>query len=303
MLLQPSTQHVTPGENNAFDNLRPLETIMPLLDTMLDVEMPFDKVAEIALICLDKIGNTRRSRYAVEVDVEDGFAELPANCDQVDAVVVAGGYNANGSQNMSVMGNTWIKGAVYNSTDAPWLQAPVGDHNGAVTITPDQLAGTATRLPSHAAIDLKQLGERYVDYTFRDGGLYVGRQRSASELVRRATQMVCLLDGVNEPNQENTPDTLRVFYRGQVSDERGYPLITPEEALACAYFILSVCTQKRFFAKEASGDQVQLAKQLSDQHISQARVAPLASSNGLDALLDESKRSHRHFFTDDLYVN
>lgn len=301
MLTSPNTTHVTPGENNAFDNLRPLETIMPLLDTMLDVEMPFDKVAEIAIICLDKIGNTRRCRYAVEAAVEDGFAELPANCDQVDAVMVATGAALAGAQNMSVMGNTWIRGALYNNTDAPWLQAPEGTTNGAVTVAPDQVAGRSIRLPQNAAIDLKQLGAHYVDYTFRDGGLYVGRQHSTIELVQRATQSACAPDDVSTPNV-NDPERLRVIYRGQVSDERGYPLITPEEALACAYFILSVRTQKRFFQKEATGDQVQLARQLSDQHINQARVAPLASANGLDAMLDEGKRLHRHFFSDDLYV-
>ena len=290
----PRNEHVTPGENNAFDNLRPLESIMPLLDTMLDVELPFDRVSEIAMICLGKIGNLRRSRYAVEIPVEDGFAELPANCDQIDAVLVA--------TSRLPTGGDWFSRLVYNPGDAPWLQAPTGGFTGAVTSAPDQLAGTPVRLPAQTAIDLRQLGARYLDYTFRDGGLYVGRQASANERVGRATQDVfgadCAPDFVPE-----TPQTLRVFYRGQVSDARGYPLITPEEALACAYFILSVRTQKRFFAKEATGDQVQLAKQLSDQHVNQARVAPLASANGLDAMLDQGKRLHRHFVTDDLYVN
>lgn len=296
----PRNQHVTPGENNAFDNLRPLESIMPLLDTLLDVEMPFDRVAEVALICLDKIGNARRCRYAVEVAVEEGFAELPANCEQVEAVLVATGAGLTGSGNMSVMGTSSIGGTVYNDGDAPWLQAPTGSTTGAVTKVPDQVAGSALRLPLTAAIDLSQLGERYVNYTYRDGGLYVGRQASASELVRRATTMGCDI-GTTSP-EDNLPQYLRVFYRGQVSDERGYPLITPEEALACAYFILSVRTQRRFFAKEATGDQVQLAKQLSDQHINQARVAPLASANGLNQLLEEGKRSHRHLFNDNLHV-
>ena len=64
MLPQPATSHVQPGANNATDNLRPLETIMPLLDELLDVEVPFAKVVNQAYICLQKIGNTRRARYA-----------------------------------------------------------------------------------------------------------------------------------------------------------------------------------------------------------------------------------------------
>ena len=297
----PRNQHVTPGENNAFDNLRPLESIMPLLDTLLDVEMPFDRVAEVALICLDKIGNARRCRYAVEVAVEDGFAELPANCEQVDAVLVATALSTYQQENASLLGLSDIRGVVYNAGDAPWLQAPLGTNTGVVTRVPDQASGAPRRLPLSTAIDLSELGERYLNYTYRDGGLYVGRQASASELVRQATNMDCA-SGAILP-EEYLPQFLRVFYRGQVSDERGYPLITPEEALACAYFILSVRTQKRFFAKEATGDQVQLARQLSDQHVSQARVAPLASANGLDRLLDEGKRLHRHFFNDDLYAH
>lgn len=292
----PHNSHVTPGENNAFDNLRPLESIMPLLDTMLDVELPFDRVSEIALICLGKIGNLRRCRYAVEIPVEDGFAELPANCDQIDAVLIA--------TSRLPAGGDWFSRLAYNPGDAPWLQAPTGSFTGAVTNTPDQLAGTPVRLPAQAAIDLRQLGARYLDYTYRDGGLYVGRQASAAEWVARATRGTFGADAdCATERPDEAPKALRVFYRGQVSDARGYPLITPEEALACAYFILSVRTQKRFFAKEATGDQVQLAKQLSDQHVNQARVAPLASANGLDAMLDQGKRLHRHFITDDLYVN
>ena len=281
MLTQSNNQHVTPGENNAFDNLRPLESIMPLLDTLLDVELPFDRVSEIALICLGKIGNTRRCRYAVELAVEDGFAELPANCDQIDAVLVAGGAG--------------LPGAGFSDGFDGILVA---------SLTPDQIGGGPVRLPARAVIDLKQMGARYLDYTYRDGGLYVGRQASVGERVARATRGVFGPDADCAAERwDEAPGSLRVFYRGQVSDARGYPLITPEEALACAYFILSVRTQKRFFAREATGDQVQLAKQLSDQHVNQARVAPLASANGLDALLDQGKRHHRHFVTDDLYVN
>ena len=147
-------------------------------------------------------------------------------------------------------------------------------------------------------IDAKQLGARYADYTFRDGGLYVGWQASSSELVRQATRLGCEPgEGEIEPD---APQYLRVLYHGRVGDERGYPLITPEEALACAYFTNYADTYRRYRMREASAQDVQLATQLKDQHINQARVAPLASGNGLDKALDESKRYHRHFFTDDL---
>jgi len=292
METQRGANHVTPGENNAFDHLRPLETILPLLRQMTSVSLPFDDVAEQAIICLDKIGNTRRARYAVETPVEDGYAELPANCDQVDAVLVSASYSTIST------GLSQIHGVVHQA-DTSFLQAPVGSFTGPVAVAPDQISGLRHyRFGDTTAIDLRQYGSRYVDYTFRDGGLYVGRQASASELVRQAARMGCEVGEI----EADGPQLLRVFYRGIVADERGYPLITPQEALACAYFILMVETQKKFFQKEATGDQVQLAKQISGQHIAQARVAGLASSNGLDKLLDEGKRHHRHFVNDDLYV-
>lgn len=294
MLPQPDHSRVQPGENNTEDNLRPLETIMPLLDELLGLEVSFERVSNQAMICLDKIGNKYRARYAVVVETDGGFAELPPNCDKIESVLAVG-------TSFLSTGNTTTNGALTPST-APIEPTVYVESNSwpelnlVPNTTPDQM-GMPVRLGgSISAIDAKQYGGVLVDYTFRDGGVYVGYQQSTSELVRQAVSTIAATGSFDAPV---FPQQLLVFYHGRVGDERGYPLITPEEALACAYYVNFVSVQKRYFMREATVQDFQLAQQLKDQHISQARLAPIGSSNALDKVLDESKRYHRHFFTDD----
>jgi len=288
MLPAPDKSHVQPGENNTEDNLRPLDTIMPLLDELLGLEVAFEKVANQAMICLGKIGNKYRARYTVWVQVIEGFAQLPPNCSQIAAVL-----KADTSYNRPAPGTTASLGGAY-----PYLETDtMPELDLWANTTPDQL-NRPIRWQANQAIDPHQNGQHYVDYTFRDGGLYVGWQDSPDELLRNAASL-----GLNSSEVEpDMPEYLRVLYHGRVSDERGYPLITPEEALACAYFCNYVQVFKRYQMREATPQDVQFAEQLKDRHISQARVAPLASGNELDKVLDESKRYHRHFFGDDLRV-
>ena len=282
MLTAPNNARVQPGENNAFDHLRPLETIMPLLDNLLDLNPPFDKVAEQAMICLQKVGNTRRARHVVDVTLDDGCAELPPNCEQIDAVFVS---------TEQPVGNGPL-GA--QSTETSWpgpLSGPGRD------LAPDQ-ANRMRRYGLREQIDASAYGMQFTNYTFRDGALYVGHQASASELVRQAMR----LGEVPGETQPDGAQTLRVVYRGIVADERGYPLITAEEALACAYFTNSIVVYKKWQNKQATESDYNAAQRLFERHLGQASTAPLASSNGLDEMLDQAKSSNRHFHNDDLYV-
>ncbi|WP_216726091.1 hypothetical protein [Hymenobacter siberiensis] len=282
MLTAPNNARVQPGENNAFDQLRPLETIMPLLDNLLDLNPPFDKVAEQAMICLQKVGNTRRARHVVDVTLEDGCAELPPNCEQVDAVFVS---------TAEPVGNGPL-GAQHAQTSWPGVLGGPGRD-----LAPDQVGGVVRYGLQHP-LDVSTYGTHFTDYTFRDGALYVGYQASPSELVRLAMRLG------DEPGETeaDAPQTLRVVYRGIVSDARGYPLITAEEALACAYFTNSIVVYKKWQNKQASESDYNAAQRLFERHLGQASTAPLASSNGLDEMLDQAKSANRHFHNDDLYV-
>ena len=131
MLPQPDNSRVQPGENNPEDNLRPMETIMPLLDNLLGVQLPFQKVAEQAMICLDKIGNRNRARYVVQVEVHDGFAELPPNCEKIEAVLISPAQSLPGNQQAPYLeSQTWPELDLWANTTPDQLGQPgaLGQH-------------------------------------------------------------------------------------------------------------------------------------------------------------------------------
>lgn len=244
------------GQSNSVDELLPLDAVMPLVRRLFDLRPDFTDVVEISGICLKKIRNKYRAQFACVVDVVDGVAELPANCEQIDAVVgVDARFNSQG----------WVGGGAGRAWDERiWC--------------PDQITGipvyryTGTGGASH-------VGEQLRNYRFQDGALWLDQTTYRWK---------------DAPSH----DQVQVLYSGPIVDERGYPKVTEREALACAYYFNYIDIQRKVFQGLAQPQQLEMAVQLKDQHVNQARVGEGLNDQALERVKKENARSHRYQFGD-----
>ena len=85
-------------------------------------------------------------------------------------------------------------------------------------------------------------------------------------------------------------------YRARYVDDAGWPLITPKQALACAYYCRYVVASERYFARQLGGDAYDRAKSAWEESIGPAKNEGLGDKQGVARLLDAKTSYHRHSY-------
>jgi hypothetical protein len=77
-----------------------------------------------------------------------------------------------------------------------------------------------------------------------------------------------------------------VIYSGQLLDERGYPKVTNQEAIAIAYWYMLVDYKKKTILSLNNGQMIPMFKEQYEKAVSKARNIVSLNQNLADALLD-----------------
>src|SRR5690606_22047282 len=84
-----------------------------------------------------------------------------------------------------------------------------------------------------------------------------------------------------------------VLYYGVKLDQDGYPMVLEKSAEALAAYMNHIEIRKRFFMRQATVDQEQIARNDRDSAIAQARTPSSISQNEIDMLLNSMTSSNR----------
>lgn len=90
--------------------------------------------------------------------------------------------------------------------------------------------------------------------------------------------------------------TVRVLYRGSISDADGRPLIRYKDAKAIAYFYHMIKTKIRYNMNQTTIDKLQVAQADSDKYISQAKTPDYITQNQMSKILDSKTTWDRHWY-------
>jgi hypothetical protein len=77
-----------------------------------------------------------------------------------------------------------------------------------------------------------------------------------------------------------------VLYESLMKDDSGYPMVPEKTLWGLAHYLQYIEIRKRFYMKESTGDQVQLAKTEMEQAVAQARTPEGLSQNEIDDILN-----------------
>lgn len=87
-----------------------------------------------------------------------------------------------------------------------------------------------------------------------------------------------------------------VSYRARYVDDRGWPLITPKQALASAHYLRFIAASDRYYAQELPENIYESVKKEWEQSAGLARNEGLGDKQGLQRLLDAKTSYHRHTY-------
>jgi hypothetical protein len=257
---QPVAVPSTDGITAALHRLAPMESIMPLLKPLgrLVRHLTLDDAADLAMQALDIIGNLYYGQYLVELlPLADGTLDLPDNCEGID-----------------------------------YLVAPQHHHVGRTATSLDEQLWTSALSfrPSTASADPHPDAPRqWVSYP---GAWQQLQQRWGQPLAASVEP------GAGPLRLRVAPGTGPVLlsYQARFTDDRGWVLVTPKEALACAHYCRFVVASEKFMAKELTYDQYKVAKDEWEARISPARNEGLGDKQGLAKLLNQHTSFHRHLY-------
>jgi hypothetical protein len=87
-----------------------------------------------------------------------------------------------------------------------------------------------------------------------------------------------------------------ISYRARYVDDRGWPLITPKQALASAHYMRFIAASDRYYAQELPENIYESVKKEWEQSCGLARNEGLGDKQGLQRLLDAKTSYHRHSY-------
>lgn len=87
-----------------------------------------------------------------------------------------------------------------------------------------------------------------------------------------------------------------VSYRARYVDDRGWPLVTPKQALASAHYMRFIAASDRYYAQELPENIYESVKKEWEQSAGLARNEGLGDKQGLQRLLDAKTSYHRHTY-------
>ena len=89
-----------------------------------------------------------------------------------------------------------------------------------------------------------------------------------------------------DTNKEHEDKFVYVIYSGQLLDERGYPKVTNQEAIAIAYWYMLIDYKKKTIMGLNNGQLIKMFQDQYDRAVSKARNIVSLNQNLADALLD-----------------
>lgn len=98
--------------------------------------------------------------------------------------------------------------------------------------------------------------------------------------------------------------TLTVLYRGYVTDEKGFPKITEDEAFAIAHYCAFIHANKMtFMGHPNGGNMLQVTMPQYEKAVARARIHTYLSHNAINDILDAAVSWDRKLYGMDMRIN
>lgn len=263
------------GIQAAIHRLNTMESVKSLLPKVVK-HLTLDETAEYAMQALDTIGNFYHAQFAMLVQPEtDGQFDMPDGCEDIDYIVKADylglriGITATSFDEMLLMAS---------QPSARFANAP----------------GTATSAPVEQTA--LELGQRWIGMP----GVWQSLQaRWGSPLP------VSIVTGERNLRLRAEAGTglIVIVYKARITDHRGWPMLTPLEARACANYCAFVEVHDKYMQKQFTKQQRDDTYEMYDAALGPARNQGLGDKEGLQSLLNNATSFHRHLYGSPVPLN
>lgn len=244
-------------DNETELRLFPVERVMPLIKRYTRQSPELSEVIEAIGECQEQIGHNYGCEYVTLVPVErDGMAYLPIHCRKVVAVHAA----------------PWAESYVDLTTGSCAGWDPAAQQGGGWGNMPgrqwvaDQIRGSSC---------------------WRDHALQNITMWTQERLAYRRTELGVHIPCYKRPAEwSGYVHYAMVIYDAELTDERGYPLVSDRDAQAGAWFWNWQRLQADLFAGiKVDGGALQLAEYNMNRSLAQARIGEGLSEAGWDLIL------------------
>jgi hypothetical protein len=262
--------------NNADYEYHSLFFGKSLLFELFGLELDDPTYIQFSMTALRLLGQMNTETYFYRGSIKDNVLQLPCNVGFLEAV----------SQDV-----IYIDGQMYNEQVL----------NGPNWYVPFLIADQVSGFPiyrKNAGVNLYVHGE-YINYNFT-------RDNEGNPILKFDDLYI---DAVNPTIGQDLWNDRRinVIYRGYISDNDGLIKIKEKEAEYIAYYINYIILQREFFRNaqrdQSLGERYQLATQLKDQKLKQAKSPTHLTQNQANDILNALTARHVHYYGTSMKYN
>mgnify|MGYP003479308676 CR=1 FL=1 len=236
--------------NNSSERKLELESVIPQYRLLFGKSTSLDEVIDVTDLALKAIGNKAQETYILRTTIKDYKIPFPCDMYLVKSITRSEPFN----------NNTLINHSQYALVDTfegntyPFVD--IVDENGEVT--------GQTRL-----IYSNELPKSFVD---KPVGNYIDFNNNGRDLIT-----------FNETGVE-----IDIIYKAPLVDPNNLPYVDEKTVTAICYYINYLDIQRKYFSKVADQNMYQMALQLKDKYIGQARVGDVFTENQTNRIFNHA---------------
>lgn len=245
--------------NNSSEIIRSIQEVPMLTKRMFGVEIDFYEMLELSREVLRQTGGLVIHPFLYKAKVQNFTLELPCNVVSIEHVSHSKPFQ-------------WYGGLIFNQNVNALVNYRVDQSGNQGIYNPD-----ATSINELGPDETNALYEINKNIFTRPLGLMIDHRNEGNK---------CLKFNHKEIDVD-------VLYNGVVLDSDGYPMIHDKSAEALAAYMNHIEVRKKFFMRQASADQEQIARMDRNLAIAHARTPNSLSQNEIDMLLNSMTSSNR----------
>lgn len=236
--------------NNSSERKLELEAVIPQYRLLFGKSTSLDEVIDVTDLALKAIGNKGQEVYILRTTIKDYRTPFPCDIYLIKSITKSAVYN---------------NSTTINELRYPLVDAFEGNTFPFVDIVDAQGNVTGqTRL-----LFTTDLPKSFVD---KPVGNYIDFNNNGRDLIT-----------FNETDIE-----IDIIYRAPLLDPNNLPYVDEKTVTAICYYINYLDVQRKYFAKVADQNMYQLALQLKDKYVGQARIGDVFTENQTDRILNHA---------------
>lgn len=245
--------------NNSSERKLELEHVIPQYKLLFGKSTTLDEVIDVTSLALKAIGNKAQETFSLRTTIKDYKVPFPCDMYLIKSVTKAEAFT-----NYDLIGlskATGLTANLYEGNLIPYQEilGPEGTVVGYVTYAP------VTSTEYNKNVVTRPQGD-FVDFNNN------GRDR----LTFNVTDL-----------------PIEIIYKAPLLDPNNLPYVDEKTVTAICYYINYLDIQRRYFAKTADANMYQMALELKNRYVGQARIGDVFTDNQTDRVLGHALSLNR----------